>query len=57
MLFSFQRNFVPKGKDLADRDDLGELAAFGSVVLGIDEGDGHLAKRWRYGGTAGGGGR
>jgi len=29
-------------KDLADRDDLGELAAFGSVVLGIDEGDGWL---------------
>ena len=30
------------GKHLEDRDDLGELAAFGSVVLGIDEGDGRL---------------
>ncbi|CAK9092268.1 C3H1-type domain-containing protein [Durusdinium trenchii] len=29
-------------KHLEDRDDLGELAAFGSVVLGIDEGDGWL---------------
>eukprot|EP00435_Cladocopium_sp_Y103_P044500 s86_g12.t1 len=29
-------------KQLEDRDDLGELAAFGSLVLGIDEGDGSL---------------
>eukprot|EP00931_Biecheleriopsis_adriatica_P051062 TRINITY_DN29583_c0_g1_i2.p1 TRINITY_DN29583_c0_g1~~TRINITY_DN29583_c0_g1_i2.p1 ORF type:complete len:819 (+),score=170.65 TRINITY_DN29583_c0_g1_i2:41-2458(+) len=29
-------------KHLEDRDDLGDLAAFGSVVLGIDEGDGWL---------------
>lgn len=29
-------------KQLEDRDDLGELAAFGSLVLGIDEGDGWL---------------
>jgi len=44
-----------QGKDLADRDDLGELAAFGSVVLGIDEGDGCLVKMvevWRcWGGS------
>ena len=31
---------------MEDRDDLGELAAFGSIVLGIDEGDGPLADRW-----------
>ncbi|CAJ1375173.1 unnamed protein product [Effrenium voratum] len=29
-------------KRMEDRDDLGELAAFGSIVLGIDEGDGWL---------------